>query len=431
MEQGPKRAQPNGGSRARVPLDMDRFIPQRDVRKLIWAHLTPHDREVVRRAHNTTRERAPLGPEFMEHCAARGYLALMEWALLLTSTREESACFAAALHGQLDALRWLRTRDFPWSTNTPCAAASRGHIHVLAWLLQQKCPCDFDGISRAAAQNNQLDTLWWLTSRGYAVNYKIIILESVIHNSADTRLLAWADTYSSMPVHEMSESMCRIAATHGNLIALRWLRERRAPWQPTVVAACAARGDHPHVLEWAFAHGCALDASTLMHALRYGSSEMRVAQWWHQRVAPASTWSTRACSNAARSGNIRLLEWLRARGTPWDETTAHVAAERMGLGAFRWIVADNGCPYTPTLAAFHAARGGKVQVLEYICANAAPPIDNNMMWMTAAARRGHVHVLQWAEAHGYPWREVPGLCVILHSRGYTEALLWALTHGAR
>jgi hypothetical protein len=51
-----------------------------------------------------------------------------------------SVCAAAAVHGQLGALRWLRLRSCPWDANTSSCAAANGHLDVLRYAHEHGCP---------------------------------------------------------------------------------------------------------------------------------------------------------------------------------------------------------------------------------------------------------------------------------------------------
>ena len=75
---------------------------------------------------------------------------------------------------------------------------------------------------------------------------------------------------------------------------------------------------------------------------------------------------------AARSGNLKLVKWLRAEGCDgWDEDTCARAALGRHLKVLQWLRAK-GCPW------------------DYeTCEN--------------AVIKGHVETLRWARANGCPW----------------------------
>jgi len=72
------------------PLRLDRFIPQRDVRRLVWRHLTVHDMKMVWAAHKGGKYSTRDGTYYddMLYFAAQGYKELVEWCLRCTPNNE-------------------------------------------------------------------------------------------------------------------------------------------------------------------------------------------------------------------------------------------------------------------------------------------------------------------------------------------------------
>ena len=47
-------------------------------------------------------------------------------------------------------------------------------------------------------------------------------------------------------------------------------------------------------------------------------------QWLRAKGCP---WDAEACMNAANGGHLEVLRWSRANGAPWDEMTCTGAAQ--------------------------------------------------------------------------------------------------------
>jgi hypothetical protein len=103
------------------------------------------------------------------------------------------ACCAAAAHGQLEALVWLRGRGCPWSTFVCMSAAGAGHLEVLRYAHEHGRPWD--------------------------------------------------------------SSTCKDAARGGHLEVLRYAHEHGCPWDSSTCYA-AVKGGHLEVLRYAHEHGC-------------------------------------------------------------------------------------------------------------------------------------------------------------------------------
>ena len=103
------------------------YIPQRDVRKLIYQKLRYADRCIAQIAHGSkTRLRDPH--RFAHSCAVYGYVDLLGWAysadyrfktkskLRLNGSWDEKMNYdlfgAAVFHGHGDVIDWLRTHGF-------------------------------------------------------------------------------------------------------------------------------------------------------------------------------------------------------------------------------------------------------------------------------------------------------------------------------
>lgn len=75
---------------------------------------------------------------------------------------------AAAAHGQLDTLIWLRRQTPPcnWNEDTCLAAANTGNLNVLKWLRIQNppCPMDLEACKQHACSSQQYEVLQWLHS---------------------------------------------------------------------------------------------------------------------------------------------------------------------------------------------------------------------------------------------------------------------------
>ena len=52
----------------------------------------------------------------------------------------------------------------------------------------------------------------------------------------------------------------------------------------------------------------------------------------------------RVMRRAAGSGNLQLVQWLRANGCPWDAGTCWVAVQKGHVEVLRWA-RENGCPW--------------------------------------------------------------------------------------
>ena len=104
------------------------------------------------------------------------------------------------------------------------------------------------------------------------------------------------------------------------------------------------------------------------------------------------------CARVARGGNLKVLQWVRKNGYPWDEQTCSAAALGGHLEVLQWA-RDNGCPWNEDTCDA-AARGGHLEVLQWAHGNGCP-------WDERICSHAGINevVVQWARENGCPWAE--------------------------
>ena len=68
---------------------------------------------------------------------------------------------------------------------------------------------------------------------------------------------------------------------------------------------------------------------------------MKVLQWARENGCP---WNDATCAVAANGGHLEILQWACANGCPWDEWTCNCAVLEGHTEVLRWALA-NGCPW--------------------------------------------------------------------------------------
>jgi hypothetical protein len=85
-------------------------------------------------------------------------------------------------------------------------------------------------------------------------------------------------------------------------------------------------------------------------------------QWARANGCP---WNESTCSWAAGGGHLEVLQWLRANGCPWNQWTCTNAAEGGHLEVLRWARA-NGCNWDEGTCEFMAKCGGNEDIVEWV-----------------------------------------------------------------
>jgi hypothetical protein len=103
---------------------------------------------------------------------------------------------------------------------------------------------------------------------------------------------------------------CAGAAAAGQLLALQHLRREGCDWDVKRIAGRAASSGSMEMLEWLTQQqGIEINAGTMAGAASGGQTDMSIC------AALGSEWDQKACSEAATSGHLDTLRWLRALRT--------------------------------------------------------------------------------------------------------------------
>ena len=95
--------------------------------------------------------------------AEQGNLEMVKYCVANKCPVKEYACTYAALHGQLECLKYLHEEvKAPWDSTTAAWAATNGHLHILEHLFEREYDKYDAWACGNAAENGQLDCLKFL-----------------------------------------------------------------------------------------------------------------------------------------------------------------------------------------------------------------------------------------------------------------------------
>jgi hypothetical protein len=249
-------------------------------------------------------------------------VTLVGWAHseLALSFGRSAVCTAAARAGNVQVLRYLRSKDepTPWDLETSYAAALGGHLETLQWLRAQDPPCPWDDSTcTAAASTGQLPVLEWLRS--------------------GQTPCPWA------------ARTCAAAASAGQMRVLEWLREQDPPcnWTESTFLSASEAPDCLEVLAWMRAQQppCPWSVWNCWGVAEAG--ELATLQWMRTQKPPCP-WDEKACGGAARVGRVDVIKWLREQSPPcpWAESTCELAASEGQVLMLGWLRdQDPPCPW--------------------------------------------------------------------------------------
>ena len=262
-----------------------------------------------------------------------GSVALAKWALKEGCPKNArfwrtKGCMAeaAARHGtarHVELVKWLCTKvirhggtvfctggGFAPSLDVMYSAAAGGNVELVQWLRGKGCLFedpdvdDLDELERGAiffyaARSGNLELVRWL--RGEGCEWHRQSIERAAEAGA-LELVQWmcqeGAAVEGTKTGELDDEVMSSAAMGGNLMLVRWLRVFKGCKWDGAACALAAKHGHLEILQWLRANGCPADADVTEHAVD--------------------------------QGHVEVLRWARENGCQW-EVSAHAALRGGGL----------------------------------------------------------------------------------------------------
>ncbi len=279
------------------------------------------------------------------------------------------------------------------------AAVRAGHLHLLPWLLQHRCPLNHARVWEAAAECCDLEGL---------------------------------------------QEVRRLLEQHGGQGVKGRLRRARA------AAIAAAAGSCRRAC-----HTChATRADTCRHVCSGGDPWVSAQAKVEALLGPRGGGLTRrAFVAAAGAGNLPLLQWMLGRLQQQRQQQQHalfdpdgemvlaaLRSEAAGLEVVHWLLDVAGCAFPNTGNAWDAAgHSGFIPKLEWLLllhrrslgassSSSPPPTDGLNCALMSAARRGHVEAVSFLYLHlGGTLTD----CVFTGAAGSGSRAMaeWLLQHG--
>jgi hypothetical protein len=252
-----------------------------------------------------------------------------------------------------------------------------------------------DRVAHEAARAGSAEVLAWAAECGYPIGVRECVRAAA--TGGRLRVLQWMH---DQDLGMWREPVCCLAAEAGHLEVLKWAHGHQHCHASTF--ASAARGGHVEILRYLHASRCPSDHTVCSGAARRGHVEALAWLVDHDyRCRPDE-----CLCDAALTGHLHVLRWLRSRG-------------------FDWADIDHPYPMSRFKFASAAASSGRVEVLEYVVREGFP-VDRTAA--SAAAGGGHVAVLEWLRARQYPidgWAARDAAI-----KGKLGALQWLVAAGA-
>lgn len=306
--------------------------------------------------------------------------------------KSADVCHLAMASGNEDVVKFLIKNRYSMDERTCSAAAMHGNIGMLRWLRGESdwvCPWGRSTVG-LAAQNQRWRTLLYLTTPGSfpyrdrACPHDGEVCEAIAESGCIEEIHR---TRKNGLLRSWTPQSFHIAEAAGHFQVVKWLLENRYPWHPEYAGFSAAAKGHLEILRWLHRgeracpsfYGLPWNEQLCYEAAKGG--HVHVLEWLRRKDHKRGPcpWNKNVCSGAAERGNLDVLVWLRKEEDrcEWSSRTCEMAARRGHLHVLRWIRGEQGS---------HLITGKLI--CDEIC-----PWDR---WVCeAAVEGGHLNVLKW------------------------------------
>ena len=277
---------------------------------------------------------------------AGGDTAILSWLLCDYGQRDAMAygpiiaewIETAVRHSYLAPVQWLREQQgaslfWEW----PGLYAKAGSFEASELLRSPafSCPCTADDYAAAVSRGSEEDSrqLWRLGKRLEGEALKAALAAAAASALVEVQMLH----RTSAHIHndgQWTSSVCEAAARTGNLPLMQWLwgKVPHSFWDEACILATKTEA-----LQWLVQQEpCCLfeqwlPASQWQNPIgsTSGSRGWELLALHRRLPSPgllaAIPKEAYACRQAAATGNVELMAWLRANGTPWDARACNLA----------------------------------------------------------------------------------------------------------
>ena len=238
--------------------------------------------------------------------AENNQLDILKWLRLKNYPWNEKVCTAAAKNQNNDLLKWLYENKCPWHTYTSYAVAKSGNLEMLKWLEESGCPFGENILSKASRSGN-LEMVKYLYEKGFKINRNIY--NHVIYSN-NLKLIEWINENVSFN-YDTNIKSCVIPASYRNYDILKWLVKRNFPCNEIVVENIFHYGDF-EMLDWIFENKLVISVYACCEIIKHGRLDVLKTVKKY-----GCEWKYEVCETAQFIGNINIVRWAHNNGCEW------------------------------------------------------------------------------------------------------------------
>lgn len=177
--------------------------------------------KALKRAFRTWRR---LYTHVFAHAATGGHIHVLEWLHENRCPCDAIACRNAAMHGSLAVLKWLREREYPWDENVLHAAIRNDRFDIFEWAWENGCPRG-ENLCAVAWTHCRLHFVHWMHTHGCTCGHLLLAaghtpVQWAYHEAVawlytkDPRLAPWAQHWLRVVREQLTARLLPDVAKH-------------------------------------------------------------------------------------------------------------------------------------------------------------------------------------------------------------------------
>lgn len=244
-----------------------------------------------------------------------GDLELVKWFKNHNYLVDQMEFEYAAKLGRIEIMKWMHSIGISFNSGIFMEAARFGNMEYLLWLYDNKCPHDCRFTIDAAASRGHLEVMQWLMTIGHVLT-DMTFDASV--ESDDLMVMKWLKT-NNCPI--TNEALVNAVRSQCKMDTIIWLLDNGCHLDTEVFALAAAYKDTT-VLQWLKEHQCPTDSKSYTMAI--SAKSMHNLKWLKDNNIPMDK---KAFEYAVRYAGFEFMKWLFDNGCPWNIRTYNLAVK--------------------------------------------------------------------------------------------------------
>ena len=244
--------------------------------------------------------RIVVNRDLVVSAAQSGNLNMLEWLQsefsIFSDRNWETAIYEATAIGNLDVIKYLQKKGAVFDSRCYDVATKFGHFEVIKQMYESGCKWNLDkeDATLAAAECGHLSVLQWLIEKKCPVNLEQLAIRAI---------------------------------KGGNLELIEWLDKNLSiEWKDSSLCALAVSNSHWDILEWLFTQKCNIEKGILMQAVRKGARLDILQKLFYGAVD--IDWDY-LCQTAGSYGRFDFIEWISEKsGTSIAWNSSYYGAMR-------------------------------------------------------------------------------------------------------